>query len=142
MAGIELPAEMENLERLLDIVVKEAGEKGFSERRLLEIRLATEEVLVNIFSYAYPETGGNVSIGCSMEDDLFVLEILDRGVPFNIMAAPGPDISSGLPERCVGGLGIYFVKEMTTKWRYVRDKGQNRLTLMFAKCRKNHCVQQ
>ncbi len=138
MTKIELTAEMENLENLLDFVVGEAEKAGFSSQRVSEIRLATEEALVNIISYAYPETDGRVSMACSLKDGLFVLEIVDGGVPFNIMEAPCPDISSPLADRGVGGLGIYFVKEMTTESRYVRENGQNQLTLVFEKCRKDH----
>lgn len=136
MAKIGLPAEMENLEALLDFVDKEADKAGFSARRVSEVRLAAEEVLVNIFCYAYPETDGDVSISCFVKEDFFVLEILDSGTPFNIVAAPGPDASSCLSERYVGGLGIHFVKEMATEARYVRENGQNRLTLVFGKCRQ------
>ena len=136
MAKIGLPAEMENLEELLDFVDKEAHKAGFSARRVSEVRLAAEEVLVNIFCYAYPETDGDVSISCFVKEDFFVLEILDSGIPFDIVAAPGPDASSCLSERHVGGLGIHFVKEMTTEARYVRENGQNRLTLVFGKCRQ------
>jgi len=136
MGKIGLSAQMENLEEFLDFVVKEAGRAGLPSRRISEIRLAAEEVLVNIFCYAYPETKGDVSINCSEGEDVFVLEILDRGIPFNMMAAPGPDLSSCLSDRCVGGLGIHFVKKMTTKARYVREKEQNCLTLVFEKCRE------
>jgi len=136
MAKIELPAKMENLEEFLDFVAKEAGRVGLSSRRISEIRLAAEEVLVNIFCYAYPDTEGDVSINCSEGEDAFVLEILDRGISFNIMAAPGPDLSSCLSDRSVGGLGIHFVKKMTTEARYVREKQQNCLTLVFGKCRQ------
>jgi serine/threonine-protein kinase RsbW len=136
MAKIRLPAEIENLEELLDFVVKEAVQAGFSARRVSEVRLAAEEVLVNIFCYAYPETDGDVSISCFVKEGFFVLEILDSGTPFNIMAAPGPDLSSCLSERYVGGLGIHFVKEMATEARYVRENGQNRLTLVFGKSRQ------
>ena len=140
MAKIGLPAEMENLEELLDFVDKEATLAGFSVRRVSEVRLAAEEVLVNIFCYAYPESDGDVFLSCFMEEEFFVLEILDRGTPFNIAAAPGPDVSSCLSERCVGGLGVYFIKEMATERRYVRENGQNRLTLVFGKCRRKHVV--
>jgi serine/threonine-protein kinase RsbW len=136
MAKIRLPAKMENLEEFLGFVVKEAGKAELPSHRISEIRLAAEEVLVNIFCYAYPETEGDVSINCSGGEEAFVLEILDRGIPFNIMAVPGPDLSSCLSDRCVGGLGIHFVKKMTTEARYVRENEQNCLTLVFGKYRQ------
>ncbi|OQY48461.1 MAG: hypothetical protein B6240_04660 [Desulfobacteraceae bacterium 4572_87] len=136
MAKIRLLAEMANLEESLDFIVKEAENAGFPSRRISEIRLAAEEVLVNIFYYAYPETKGDVSIHCSGGEDVFVLETLDRGIPFNMIAAPGPNLSSCLSDRCIGGLGIHFVKKMTTEARYIRENEENCLTLVFSKDRE------
>ena len=135
MAKIVQPAKMENLENLLEFVADQARASGFPTRRTAEIRLAAEEVLVNILCYAYPETDGDVFINCFVEKDVFILEILDSGIPFNILTVPGPDVTSCLPDRCVGGLGIHFVKEMATEARYVREKRQNRLTLVFGRYR-------
>ena len=136
MAKIVLPAKMENLENLVEFVADQGRTSGFSARRTAEIRLASEEVLVNIIYYAYPETVGDISINCRSEEDVFILELLDSGIPFNMLAAPGPDIASCLSDRPVGGLGIHFVKEIASETRYVRKKGQNRLTLVFGKDRQ------
>ncbi len=135
MTKIVLPAKMGNLENLLEFVSDQAFASGFSHRRIGEIRLAAEEVLVNVLCYAYPETDGDVSINCLGEEDIFILEILDSGIPFNILTVAVPDVTSCLSDRCVGGLGIHFVKEMATETRYVREKGQNRLTLVFGRYR-------
>ncbi len=135
MTKIVLPAKMENLETSLEFITDQARSSGFLHRRIGEIRLVAEEILVNIFCYAYPERDGDVSLYCHGKNDVFILEIIDRGIPFNILAAPGPDVQSCLDDRCVGGLGIHFVKQMTTEARYVREKGQNRLTLIFGKYR-------
>ena len=131
MTKIELPARMEHLEDLLDFVETEAYKTGFSKGRVSEIRLAAEEVLVNIFSYAYPERDGRVTVCCCNEPDTLLLEIRDSGVPFNMLKAHDPDVSSGLPERRLGGLGIYFVKKMADETRYERTEEENRLTLVF-----------
>ncbi len=135
MAKIVQPAKMENLQNLLEFVADQACASGFSTRRTGEIRLAAEEVLANILCYAYPETDGDVFINCFVEKDVFILEILDSGIPFNILTVPGPDVTSCLSDRCVGGLGIHFAKEMATEARYVREKKQNRLTLVFGRYR-------
>ena len=94
MAKIVQPAKMENLQNLLEFVADQACASGFSTRRTGEIRLAAEEVLANILCYAYPETDGDVFINCFVEKDVFILEILDSGIPFNILTVPGPDVTS------------------------------------------------
>ena len=136
MAKIVLPAKMENLENLVEFVTDQARKAEFPDSRTAEIRLVAEEVLVNIFSYAYPETGGDVFIGCIRGEDILIFDVQDNGIPFNILTVPDPDITSCLSDRCVGGLGIYFVKEMATEARYVRENDRNRLTLIFHKDRQ------
>ena len=136
MANIELPARMEHLETMLDFIDNEADAAEFSRIRVSKIRLAAEEVLVNVFSYAYSERQGQVTIICLHKNDSFLLEIRDRGIPFNMLKAPDPDLSSGLSERRLGGLGIYFAKQMADEARYVRTEGENRLTLVFKKNRQ------
>ncbi|MCG6878399.1 MAG: ATP-binding protein [Deltaproteobacteria bacterium] len=133
MAKIELPARMENLEAILDFIDNEADAAEFPKARVSKIRLAAEEVLVNVFSHAYPEKQGYVSISCLHKNDRFLLEILDRGIPFNMLKASDPDISSDLSERRLGGLGIHFVKKMADEAGYVHTEGENRLTLVFKK---------
>ncbi len=137
MVSMVRPAQMIYIEILLDFVLKEAKGSGFPVGRVSEIRLAAEEILVNIVNYAYPESGGDVLVRCLSKKDAFVLEIVDSGRPFNIFEAPDPDVSSGLWERDVGGLGIYFAKKMASKITYARAERQNRLTLAFSKDRHN-----
>ncbi len=133
MTKLELPARLEHLEELLDFVEGEAYKAQFSTDRVSEIRLAAEEVLVNIFSYAYPEGDGRVIVSCGHEQDTFLLTIRDGGVPFNMLKAQDPDVSSGLSERHLGGLGIFFAKKMADETRYVRTEEENRLTFWFKK---------
>ena len=42
-----------------------------------------------------------------------------------------PDISSGIEERPIGGLGVHLVREMMDEVKYTRDSNHNRLTLVM-----------
>ncbi|MFO7601475.1 MAG: ATP-binding protein, partial [Candidatus Desulfacyla sp.] len=64
MSEITSPARMEHLERLIRFVAGHAERAGFPIHRIKEIELAAEEILVNIFNYAYPGVEGDVSITC------------------------------------------------------------------------------
>jgi hypothetical protein len=61
MVRMELPATLDNLTPLIQFVSTCAAEKGFSKKKL-QIELATEEALVNIFNYAYPDHKGDVEV--------------------------------------------------------------------------------
>ena len=137
MPEITSSARMEHLERLIAFVAGHAETAGFPIKQINEIELAAEEVLVNIFSYAYPDTKGDVLIKCRVEDDLrLVLEISDNGVPFNILEVPGPDVTADISHRRVGGLGAFFVKEMADTASYRRKGDRNILMLIFHKHRR------
>jgi serine/threonine-protein kinase RsbW len=135
MPEITSPARMEHLERLIRFVAGHAETAGFSIHRIKEIELAAEEILVNIFNYAYPGREGDVSIACRSEDGRLILEFSDTGVPFNVLDVPDPNTTADISERNVGGLGIFFVKEMVDEARYRRLGDYNVLMLIFDKHR-------
>jgi anti-sigma regulatory factor (Ser/Thr protein kinase) len=122
---------MEHLEELIQFVVRHAETAGFAIGRIREIELAAEEILVNIFHYAYPGMEGDVSIACRSEDGRLILEFSDTGVPFNALDAPAPDLTADISDRNVGGLGVFFVKKMADDARYRRERDHNVLMLVF-----------
>ncbi|MCX5846358.1 MAG: ATP-binding protein [Deltaproteobacteria bacterium] len=135
-ATITLPARLDSLYNFMDFVSSCAREQGFSNERISEIELALEEVLVNIFNYAYKDSGlnGNVEINCKLADtQSFVIEIADTGVPFDILSVREPDVSAEIDKRPIGGLGVYFVKRLMDDIKYKREAGKNILTLMVRK---------
>jgi len=104
---------------------------GFDSRRLSEIELCVEEVLVNIFNYAYPGEPGEVEISChSAPEGTLTIRIVDSGIPFNILSSDDPDISLSIDERHIGGLGIYFVKQLMDRVEYHRENNKNVLSLI------------
>jgi len=131
MPEITSPARMEHLEELIQFVARHAETAGFAIGRIREIELAAEEILVNIFHYAYPSMEGDVSIACRSEDGSLILEFSDTGVPFNALDVPAPDLAADISDRNVGGLGVFFVKKMADEARYRRERDHNVLMLVF-----------
>jgi len=133
-ATITLPAKLDSLYDSMHFVSSCAREHGFSNERVSEIELALEEVLVNIFKYAYKDSGldGDVEITCKLADaQSFVIEIADSGIPFDIFSSREPDVTADIDERQIGGLGIFFVKRLMDDVRYRREEGRNILTLVI-----------
>ena len=128
-AHIRVPANIDSLHTLLAFVGSCLESQGIGQERLREIELAMEEILVNIFNYAYPDSMGNVAIVCRPDDSgKILIEIADDGIPFNILTRDEPDLDSGIEERSVGGLGIFFVRQLAQEIRYRREGGRNILT--------------
>jgi serine/threonine-protein kinase RsbW len=135
-ATITLPGIMDSLYDLMAFATSHAREQGFSEERIREIELAVEEILVNIIKYAYEgcDDRGSIEISCKpAEGQSLVIEIADSGTPFDITSVPDPDVNADINNRQIGGLGIYFVKQLMDEVRYRREDGRNKLTLTIHK---------
>ncbi|MEW6187330.1 MAG: ATP-binding protein [Thermodesulfobacteriota bacterium] len=135
-----LPARLESLPEFMDLVRQFFVSHRFSPEKIGKIQLATEEALVNIFRYAYPEEGGPAELICRKEgEDRFLLEIIDQGLPFNPLTRPDPDITVDLEHRKIGGLGILLLKTLVEEVYYERIADRNRLTLVVHKARNPLC---
>jgi serine/threonine-protein kinase RsbW len=131
MEKLLLPAKLENLESLLCFIKSNAEKYGFSSKNVNEIQIATEEPIVNIISYAYPDGNGDIEVTCSdKEGKGLVIEIIDWGVPFNPMLMPEPDIEAPMDDRRIGGLGIYMMRKLMDESNYKRVENQNVLTIV------------
>ncbi len=129
-AQIRVPASMGSLQTLLAFVGSCLASQGIGEERLREVELAMEEILVNIFRYAYSDREGEVELACRFDGDGRVLvEVADQGVPFDPLSREDPDLQAGIEERSVGGLGVFFVKQLIPAIRYRREGERNILTL-------------
>jgi len=134
MEKIIKQAKIDHLRHLMEFVKNNAVRYGFSERRISEIELATEEALMNIISYAYEGSTGDVEITCKQDDDkCFIIDIVDTGKPFDVFTIKEPDLTRDVVEREVGGLGIHFIKQFMDDIKYRREEDKNILTLIVQK---------
>lgn len=96
-----------------------------------KIRLCVEEVVENIVSYAYTNGEGPMEASVLADTDgTITLVFKDRGVPFDPLAKPDPDITLSAEDRPIGGLGIFLCKQMMDNVRYEYTDGQNVLTMV------------
>ncbi len=127
---ITLPADMESLRPLLEYMRRQLRERGFEEAAADRLELAIEEILVNVIRYAYPESSGDIEMRFGGEEDSTVIEIRDRGIPFNPLALPEPDIRASVEERDVGGLGVFFARQIADGMEYRREDDRNILNFI------------
>lgn len=132
MPNMRRQARMEGLHELLEFVDAGARSSGFSEQARGRIRLASEEALVNVILHAYHGAEGPVEVGWEMTGEpALEIVIRDQGAAFDPLKAEEPDTKAGLEERKVGGLGIFFIREVTNRVQYRRENRENVLTLVF-----------
>jgi len=134
LSNIKLPAKLEYLRELVSSISHCAREQGFSPKRISEIELATEEALVNIFNYAYQDKIGEVEVTCKLDQEgRLIIEIVDSGVPFDMLSLGEPDTTADISERKVGGLGIFFIRKLMDDVQYQHEGAKNVLSLIVNK---------
>jgi anti-sigma regulatory factor (Ser/Thr protein kinase) len=132
MKRLRMPAVLDNLEEMLDFIVKYLNELISDKKLANQVRLSCEEVLVNVISYAYPDAVGDVEIICDIptgNGDIFI-RFIDEGVAYNPLLNHDPDIEAPIEDRGIGGLGVYLYKIIMDKVAYERKDEKNVLTFV------------
>lgn len=124
-------ARLENLAAVNEFVEGCVDHSGLNAKTKFGVLLALEESFVNICSYAYPEGEGDAEISCMSEGGTFVLEVADKGSPFDILSLPEPDITLDIMDRQIGGLGVHFIRTLSDNASYRRENGCNILRMEF-----------
>ncbi len=132
MAEITIKATVANLEQVLALVDTELEKIDCPMKAQMQIDIAVEELYVNIANYAYAPGEGDatVRVETSQEPRTITITFLDRGVPYDPLAKPDPDVTLSAEERQIGGLGIYMAKKTMDDMRYEYRDGQNILTIV------------
>ena len=97
---------------------------------ILVLRLACEEIVMNVTSYAYPEDAdGFLDVEIEKADNRVAIRFKDGGKPFNPLAQKKPDVKLSWMQRRIGGLGIYLVTKKMDHVDYAYVDNQNVLTI-------------
>ena len=132
MAEITIPARVENLDTVTAFVDAELEKLDCPMKTQIQIDVAVEELYVNIAHYAYAPGEGDATIEVETDPASRTVSITfrDRGVPYDPLAKPDPDVTLSADERQIGGLGIFMVKKSMDDMRYTYEDGQNILTIV------------
>lgn len=134
MAHLTLPATLKNLDPMMAFITDAAKNMGFDEKKLFHIKLAAEEILVNIINYAYKGGSGDIEITLGDRGgEALVVEIADHGITFDPLSLPEPDITAPMEKRRIGGLGIFLVRKLMDEVTYRREEERNILTFVKRK---------
>lgn len=128
---LTVDSKLENLPRISEFIEEAMSYYSIDGvKDIYAVQLSVDEACTNIIQHAYSEqNGGVIVIHCMMSNGKFVVEISDWGKPFDPTTMPTPNIESGLDERKVGGLGIYFMRKMMDEVSYIRSDDKNLLII-------------
>jgi len=127
---LRVEAKIENLPAVNDFVTGTLT-AACPLRARTHIELVTEEIFVNIASYAYPESEGYAVIRRSGGEgpEGLTLTFMDSGIPYNPLERENPDLTLPADDRPTGGLGVFLVKAFVDDIQYEYKDGRNILTV-------------
>jgi anti-sigma regulatory factor (Ser/Thr protein kinase) len=125
-------ANIEQLRPILEWIRSQIAQMGFDRSALHNIELASEEAVINIIHHAYQDSPETVDVMVNVLPEKSCAEIVfkDFGPPFNPLEMKEIDPLAELDEREIGGLGIYFIRQLMDEVRYSREQDQNILVLV------------
>jgi serine/threonine-protein kinase RsbW len=104
-----------SLERLADIrafVGSAAQSLGGSADDAFACELACDEAAANIFHHALEARPGRITLRVWRDGNKLALQLHYHGKSFDPSRIPEPDLTAPLEERPVGGLGLYFMRQL------------------------------
>ena len=125
------PAKTESLSDVLGFVDQMLDSFECPMKIQMAVCVAIEEVFVNVAHYAYGEGQGDMRLGIGFDEEsrTVTFHMTDKGVPFDPLQKPDPDITLSAEDREVGGLGIFIAKKTMDSISYAYENGENVLTM-------------
>ena len=132
MTSKTFPAKTEFLDDVLGFVDQTLDSFECPMKIQTAICVAIEEVFVNVAHYAYGDGEGDMTleIGFNDESREITFKMVDKGVPFDPLNKPDPDITLPAEDREIGGLGIFITKKTMDSLSYSYENGENILTMI------------
>lgn len=126
------PAKTEALSDVLGFVEQMLDSFECPIKIQVALCVAIEEVFVNVAHYAYGEGEGNMSLGIGFDEEsrAITFRMTDKGIPFDPLKKPDPDISLSADKREIGGLGIFITKKTMDSLTYTYENDENILTMI------------
>lgn len=94
------------------------------------LNLALEEAITNVIDHGYDDAAPHeIDVRVSVAEGMIRAEIVDDGRPFDPRETIPPDLTAGIEERPIGGLGVWLIKRLMDEVGYRMVGGRNHLTL-------------
>lgn len=114
---------------ILMAILKSPEVASCNQEEIQVLRLACEEIIMNVTSYAYPEgVDGFLDVDIQKTDRM-TIRFEDGGVPFNPLEQEKPDTGLSWDKRRIGGLGIFLFRRKMDDVRYAYVDNKNVLTI-------------
>ena len=114
---------------MLSAILKSPEVTSCNLKETLALRLACEEIVMNVTTYAYPEGADGFLDVDIQKTDRITIRFEDGGVPFNPLEQKKPNTKLSWKQRRIGGLGIFLLRRKMDDVRYAYEDNKNVLTI-------------
>lgn len=121
----KFPARYESLTPLRESARNAAVDAGLNEKAVYAVQMAVDEAFTNIIEHAFGgERDEEVECRFSVSRDALTVTLKDCGVSFNPDEIQDPDLEAPLEEREVGGLGLFFMRQLMDEVKFTFHPGE------------------
>jgi sigma-B regulation protein RsbU (phosphoserine phosphatase) len=127
---IELANSLDEMANVIMALEEFSDSAGLDMRAAQAAEMALDELLTNIISYGYLDSGQHkITVDMCVEENALQIVVSDGGTPFNPFEQAEPDVGASIDERELGGLGIHLVKKFMDECSNQRLDERNVVTL-------------
>lgn len=101
-----------DLDAVVVLVADACKRVGASAEQAADLRLAVEEVFVNIVRHGYAGDSGPITVEVDATRERIVVRLIDQAPAFDPVDVAASDIGASLEARSVGGLGWHLVRQV------------------------------
>jgi len=128
MVEKRFPRVIESLASLTRFVHEFFAQHGLPAEETFHVDLVLEELFTNMVRHA---RGGREEIAVALDHapSVVTLRLRDFDVePWELSQAPEPDLTLPIEDRRPGGLGLFLVRQFTTRLQYEHSDGVTTVT--------------
>jgi serine/threonine-protein kinase RsbW len=131
---LTVPATVESLDAINTLLAELTTAAGMSADTAYRLRLATEELFVNVVRHGYgpQDPDGHVIVEGGLAPDGVWIRLVDTAPPFDPFDAPRPTgLDLPLQDREPGSLGLYLTRHAVDAASHEYVDGTNRTTVVI-----------
>lgn len=124
--GFNSPCSKENLKNIREFIKNILVLKNITDPEQNQIIVAVDEICTNSIVHGNKEnTNKCIDIYCKYLKEELVIEIIDKGLAYNISNYKEPSIQQLINEKQKGSMGLMLVKRMMDNIEFLRVGDKN-----------------
>jgi len=126
-----IPSATRYLAKVRRFITVHARKSKINETSIKELRLAVDEACSNVIEHAYlGKPNEKLHITFTIQSTQVIVQIRDRGLPFDEEAYRQPNVVELSRKRKSGGLGVDIIRRLMDQVEYITEGNRNEIKLV------------